>query len=109
MTWYFYAVNDDWGHSPKGRGKTHRSATLKGALAKAYQMAKYEYAEEVHVTNRVDQTGTRRTASWEFKPYNVPYVVYDNSPRERPLSLIVVQTKKGIKRLMADGSMRELK
>ena len=109
MTWYFYEVGDYSGHAPVQKGETHRSATLKNALAKAYQMVKYTYAEEVHITNKADQAKMRYTKSMEFRPYNVPYIVYDDSPYNRPMSLYVVRTKNGIKRLMADGTMRELK
>lgn len=109
MTWYFYDVGDYSGHAPIQKGKTHRSATLKNALARAYQMVKYEHCETIHVTNKIEQTRMRYTKSMEFRPYNVPYVVYDDSPYNRPMTLYVVRTKNGIKRLMADGTMRELK
>lgn len=103
MTWYFYEVGDDYGHRPPEMSKVHRSGTLKNALARAYQMVKYKYVEEVYVTDKASQTGGG------FTRYKVPYIVYDNSPRNRPLSLFVVRTKNGTKRLMADGTMRELK
>lgn len=109
MTWYFYEIGNDYGHSPMRRGEIHRSATLKNALARAYQMVKYKYAEEVLVTDDLDKIKIRYNKYGDYKAYNVPYIVYDDSPYNKPMSLYVVRTKKGIKRLMADGSMRELK